>query len=462
MRNQVEIIYVVVFLTVAILIILLAFYALTYNNNQNLIFNRFTSLSTLSNYFIGNLQTLLTQEGYASSYIAGTNGWGKDEWASFPPQCMQPQPCQAAVDYYNKLLTSGIRNLLDYEERYLYIYQYYYPYNISFNFSNNYGAGLIGDCNAITSGQYNYNFSVYVQGLYLDINGPSSGSIIPFESTSNITNNPAFYLYNLAYKFSQEDFSQCSLQDCLNTLYNNGSTDNCAQDFEQFSNDPNIQCKEAVIPYPCRDIPLCQPCLFPRAAACRVVLKCSDNQYNVYVNGFSLPQSIVISSVVFYENISVRYYLQCTYNCTAIFNATNNQSIYKNCTLTDYETGCSPFPSGCNNLNVSQMNVSQLNLSQLNISNLNINQNGSVTVYTFQYYNSSEVQCFGCVIGSPPCNICQPDICLNNGPPPCPETIPFPDECLQQPISNGSNQSNQTSSGGEGGGPRTGKNILIR
>jgi len=458
MRNQVEIIYVVVFLTVAILIILLAFYALTYNNNQNLIFNRFTSLSTLSNYFIGNLQTLLTQEGYASSYIAGTNGWGKDEWASFPPKCLQPQPCQAAVQYYNELLTSRIRNLLDYEKRYLYIYQYYYPYNISFNFSNNYGAGLIGDCNDITSGQYNYNFPVYVQGLYLDINGPSSGSIIPFESTSNITNNPAFYLYNLAYQFSQSgEFSQCSYQDCLNTL-NNNPTYTCAQKFEQFSNDPNIQCKEAVIPYPCRDIPLCQPCLFPRAAACKVVLKCSDNQYNVYVNGLSLPQSIVISSVVFYENISVLYYLQCTYNCTAIFNATNNQSIYKNCTLTDYEAGCSPFPSGCNNLNVSQMNVSQLNLSQLNISNLNINQNGTVTVYTFQYYNSTEVRCYGCVIGSPPCNICRPDICLNNGPPPCPKTIPFPDECLQQPLSN---QSNQSSSGGEGG-PRTGKTILIR
>jgi len=77
MRNQVETIYVVLFLTIAILIILLSFYALTYNYNQNIVFNRFTSLSTLSNYFLGYLQTSLTQEGYAESYEAEQMDGGK-------------------------------------------------------------------------------------------------------------------------------------------------------------------------------------------------------------------------------------------------------------------------------------------------------------------------------------------------------------------------------------------------
>jgi hypothetical protein len=409
MRNQVEVIYVVLFLTIAILIILLSFYALTYNYNQNIVFNRFISLSTLSNYFLGYLQTLLTQEGYAESYAAGTNGWGKEEWASYPYGYILPQPCQNAIQYYNNLLTSGYETLLTFGEQYLTTYQYYYPYNISFNFSNNYQAGILGDCSNITSGEYNYNFPVYVQGLYINITGPSSGSIIPYASTSNITNNPAFYLYNLAYQFSQNgEFSECSYQDCLNTLYNS-PTYNCAQKFEQFSNNPNIQCNETVIPYQCEDIPSCQIYLNPKETACEVILKCSDNQYNVYYNGNTYPQSITITSIVFYENITNQYYLNCIYDCTETYNLTSNQVISKSCTLESQQYSCSP-QNGCGNVNTNQ-------------------QDNELT-YTFQYYYSIPIQCYMCIIGGEQCPACLPGECPNNQA--CPETINFPYECVQQ------------------------------
>jgi len=412
MRNQIESVYVVLFLTVAILIILLSFYALTYNYNQNIVFNRFTSLSTLSNYFLGYLQTVLTQEGYSESYVAGTNGWGNETWASFPPECgFFPQSCQNAIQYYNNLLTSGIGSLISYGEQYLSAYQYYYPYNISFNFSNNYQAGIIGDCSNITFGEYNYNFPVYVQGIYINITGPSSGSIIPYAVTSNITNNPAFYLYNLAYQFSQNgDFSGCSYQDCSNMVNNDQTTYTCAQDFEQFSNDPNIQCNETIIPYQCTNIPSCEACLYPQGIACRVILKCSDNQYNVYYNGNTYPQTITITSIVFYENVTNQYYLNCIYSCTEIYNTTSNQVISQSCTLENQQYSCS---------------------SQNGCGNVNINQQGSEEIFTFPYYTSTQVECYTCIIGGQQCPVCLPGQCPN---PTCPATISFPDECIQQYI----------------------------
>jgi hypothetical protein len=308
------------------------------------------------------------------------------------------------------LLTSGYQTLLTFGEQYLTSYQYYYPYNISFNFSNNYQAGIVGDCSDITSGEYNYNFPVYVQGLYINITGPSSGSIIPYASTSNITNNPAFYLYNLAYQFSQNgDFSDCSYQDCLNTL-NNNPTDTCAQEFEQFSNDPNIQCNETIIPYQCQDIPLCQICLNPQEIACRVILKCSDNQYNIYYNGNTYPQSITITSIVFYENVTNQYYLNCVYNCTETYNLTSNQVISQSCTLESQQYSCST-QNGCGNVNT--------------------NQQDNESIYTFQYYYSIPIQCYTCIIGGEQCPVCLPGECPNN--PTCPENITFPAECVSQP-----------------------------
>jgi len=426
MRNQLETVYVVLFLTIAILIILLSFYALTYNYNQNIVFNRFTSLSTLSNYFLGYLQTALAQEGYVESYIAGTNGWGKEEWASYPYGCILPPSCQNAIQYYNNLLSSGYETLLSFGEQYLSAYQYYYPYNISFNFSNNYQAGIIGDCNNITSGEYNYNFPVYVQGLYINIIGPSSGSIIPYSVTSNITNNPAFYLYNLAYQFSQNgEFSECSYQDCYNELYNSGQTNNCAQEFEQFSNNPNIQCNETVIPYQCINIPLCQICLNPEEIACKIILKCSDNQYNVYYNGNTYPQTITITSIVFYENITNQYYLNCIYNCIEIYNLTSNQIISQSCTLENQQYSCS-YENDCGNVNTNQ-------------------QDNELT-YTFPYYYSIPVECYMCIIGGHQCPACLPGECPDN--PTCPETISFPNECVPQP----SSQSLYGQSGGGSGG----------
>ncbi|MCG2867833.1 MAG: hypothetical protein L7G90_00350 [Candidatus Nanopusillus sp.] len=408
MRNQLETVYVVLFLTIAILIILLSFYALTYNYNQNIVFNRFTSLSTLSNYFLGYLQTALTQEGYVESYIAGTNGWGEEEWASYPYGCILPQSCQNAIQYYNNLLTSGYETLLSFGEQYLSAYQYYYPYNISFNFSNNYQAGILGDCNNITSGEYNYNFPVYAQGLYINIIGPSSGSIIPYSVTSNITNNPAFYLYNLAYQFSQNgEFSECSYQDCSNTL-NNNPTYTCAQEFEQFSNNPNIQCNETIIPYQCINIPSCQICLNPQGIACKVILKCSDNQYNVYYNGNTYPQTITITSIVFYENVTNQYYLNCTYNCIEIYNLTNNQVISQSCTLENQQYSCSPLQSECGSVSTTQQN--------------------SEEIFTFQYYYSIPVECYMCIIGGHQCPACLPGECPDQ----CPLTISFPSECIQQ------------------------------
>jgi hypothetical protein len=428
MRNQVEVIYVVLFLTIAILIILLSFYALTYNYNQNIVFNRFTSLSTLSNYFLGYLETSLTQEGYAESYEAGTNGWGEEIWASFPLECnFFPQSCQNALQYYNNLLTSGYETLLSFGEQYLSAYQYYYPYNISFNFSNNYQAGIIGDCNNITSGEYNYNFPVYVQGIYINITGPSSGSIIPYATTSNITNNPAFYLYNLAFQFSQNGyFSDCSYQDCSNMVNNNNPTYTCAQEFEQFSNNPYIQCNETIIPYKCANIPSCEACLYPQEIACRVILKCSDNQYNVYYNGNTYPQTIAITSIVFYENITYYYYLNCIYDCTETYNLTSNQVISQSCTLENQQYSCS-YENGCGNVNVNQQDCE--------------------LTYTFQYYHSIQIECYSCIIGSAPCPVCLPGKCPSQT---CPETIPFPDQCVQLPT--GQSSCTQSSGGGEGHG----------
>ncbi|AMD29587.1 hypothetical protein Nps_00475 [Candidatus Nanopusillus acidilobi] len=408
MRNQLETVYVVLFLTIAILIILLSFYALTYNYNQNIVFNRFTSLSTLSNYFLGYLQTALTQEGYVESYIAGTNGWGEEEWASYPYGCILPQSCQNAIQYYNNLLTSGFETLLSFGEQYLSAYQYYYPYNISFNFSNNYQAGILGDCSDIASGEYNYSFPVYVQGLYINITGPSSGSIIPYSVTSNITNNPAFYLYNLAYQFSQNgEFSECSYQDCSNTL-NNNPTYTCAQEFEQFSNNPYIQCNETIIPYQCINIPLCQICSNPQGIACKVILKCSDNQYNVYYNGNTYPQTITITSIVFYENITNQYYLNCTYNCIETYNLTSNQIISQSCTLENQQYSCSPLQNECGSVSTTQQN--------------------SEEIFAFQYYYSIQVNCYTCIIGGHQCPACLPGEC----PYQCPATISFPSECIQQ------------------------------
>jgi len=408
MKNQTEIIYAVLFLTVSILIILLSFYALTYNYNQNVVFGRFTSLSTLSNYLLGYLQTALTQEGYAKSYVAGTSGWGKENWASFPPQCILPQPCENAIQYYNNLLTSGFTSLISFGEQYLSAYKYYYPYNISFNFSNNYRAGILGTCDDIYSGKYNYNFPVYVKGVYINITGPSSGSIIPYASISNITNNPAFYLYNLAYHFSLEEFPDCSFHDCVNTLYNNGTTDNCARRFEQFSNNPDIKCNETIIPYKCVDIPLCEICLYPKEIACRVILKCSDNRYNVYYNGNIYPQSITITSIVFYENVTNKYYLNCIYECVGIYNETNKTAISKSCTLQDKKYSCSSI-NGCGNVD-----------KKLEDSKI---------IFTFPYYYSIPVECYMCIIGGEKCPVCLPGQCPNN--PTCPETIPFPEECIK-------------------------------
>jgi hypothetical protein len=215
-------------------------------------------------------------------------------------------------------------------------------------------------------------------------------------------------LYNLAYQFSLEEFPECSFQDCVNTLYKNGATDNCARGFEQFSNNPDIKCNETVISYECVDIPLCKICLYPKEIACRVILKCSDNRYNVYYNGNTYPQSITITSIVFYENVTNKYYLNCIYSCTGVYNETNKAAISKSCTLQDQKYSCSSI-DGCGNVNKKRED--------------------SKIIFTFPYYYSIPIECYMCIIGGEECPVCLPGQCPNN--PTCPETIPFPEECIK-------------------------------
>jgi len=421
MRNQTESIYVVLFLTVSILIILLSFYALTYNYNQNVVFGRFTSLSTLSNYLLGYLQTALTQEGYARSYEAGTTGWGQEFWASYPPQCIQPPSCEEAVRYYNNLLTSGFARLISSGGLFMSAYKYYFPYNISFNFSNYYKAAILGTygddvsevCSKVYSGEYQYNFPIHVNGVYINVVEPSSGSNIPYSSTANITNNPAFYLYMLAYEFSSSSkFSKCSLEDCKKLLNYGILDDTCARDFESLSGNPEIKCNETIFTYPCRSVPECKKCIIPFGIACKVVLKCSDNRYNVYYNGNTYPQTIAIASAVFYQNITIRYYLNCEYECSGVYNQTN-KSLSITCNLISSNYSCTPMKKGCGAITESK--------------------DDSKIKFNFSYYYPVEITCFYCGVEEvDECPLCKIGECLLRGQADkhkCPGTI-LPRECI--------------------------------
>jgi len=408
MRNQTESIYVVLFLTVSILIILLSFYALTYSYNQNIVFGRFTSLSTLSNYLLGYLQTALTQEGYARSYEAGVNGWGQEIWASYPSHCALPPSCEDAVRYYNNLLTSGFARLISVGGQFMTAYKYYFPYNISFNFSNYYEAAILGTykndvsevCSKVNSGEYDYNFPIYVNGVYINVFEPSSGSNIPYSSTANITNNPAFYLYKLAYEFSLSRFSKCSLEDCKSLLYTGNSSDTCARDFEALSGNPEIKCNETIFTYPCRAVPECKKCLFPQGLACKVVLRCSDNRYNVYYSGNTYPQTISITSAVFYQNVTIRYYLNCEYDCSGEYYQSNKSSSITCKLINDYYS-CAPMHG---------------------YSNITKSKEGSKIKFNSSYSYSIEIVCSYCKVEEvDECPMCKIGGCLYT--PTCPKTI---------------------------------------
>ncbi|MGC9079950.1 MAG: hypothetical protein ACP5G1_04390, partial [Nanopusillaceae archaeon] len=84
MKNQAEIVYVILFLALIIIVILLTFYSLSFQYRQNQVFVRYTSSVTLSNYLLGYLYTSLIQQGYSNSYLAGITSWNDSFWASVP------------------------------------------------------------------------------------------------------------------------------------------------------------------------------------------------------------------------------------------------------------------------------------------------------------------------------------------------------------------------------------------
>ena len=429
MRNQIESIYVILFLIVSILIILLSFYALTYSYNENVVFGRFTSLSTLSNYLLGYLQTALVQEGYARSYDAGINSWGKEFWASYPPQCASPPPCEAAVEFYNNLLTSGYARLISIGGQLMSAYKYYFPYSISFNFSNYYKAAILGTykngtykddvsevCSKVNSGEYDYNFPIYVDGVYIDVVEPSSGSIIPYSSTANITNNPAFYLYKLAYEFSYSVFPKCSLEDCKALLYTGTPSDTCAREFESFSGNPEIKCNETIFTYPCKNVPECKRCSW--SLACKVILRCSDHRYNVYYNGNTYPQTIAIASAVLYQNITIRYYLNCEYECSGVYDE-KNKNLSIACKLVGSSYSCAQQKKGCGNItNITKIKKdSEMELAKFipfkdKITFSESNESSKIK-FTYSYHYSIEIVCSYCRVEEieTDCPLCLPGRC---------------------------------------------------
>ena len=412
MKNQAEIAYVILFLSLIIIVILLTFYALSLQYKQNQIFVRYTSLSTISNYFLGYLYTAFIQQGYSNSYIAGTSSWNKTYWASFPNYCQFPPSCNHALNYYNFLLTTNYEDILTYGLTNLLKLNIYYPYNINLNFTNNYNASIVGDCSEIESGEYNYYFPIQVSGINLIIGSNSSGSLIPYNVTVNITNNPAFYLYNEGVQFSYSEFPQCSFIDCANALEGIQS-DTCAQAFEQFTGNPYIVCNESIQVINTCLIP-CKTCV-QQNIACIVTISCKDTQYNVYYNGNTYPQTLTISSVVYNTNVTYPAYLICYYQCKYVFNTTNGNTISNTCNLVNQQPSCSP--------------------ENALICNGNSQSDDEETV-NYQYIFSIPYICSACVLGGAVC------ACQTPCPPPvqCPQTISpsTPTQC----ISNTNNNNN--------------------
>ncbi|MGC9132958.1 MAG: hypothetical protein ACP5GJ_00950 [Nanopusillaceae archaeon] len=384
MKSQAEIIYTILFLALIIIVILLTFYSLSFQYKQNQVFVRYTSSITLSNYFLGYLYTSLIQQGYSSSYLAGVTSWNDTFWASVPEGCNLPPSCQQALNYYNNLLTINYESVISYGLTNLQALNFYYPYSITVNFTNNYNASIIGNCSEINSGEYNYYFPIQANGLTIITTSNSSGSYIPFNISVNITNNPAFYLYNLSYSFSISGvFSQCSLQDCINALEGKSPQNTCAQIFEQMSNNPYIKCNESITKYQC-DLPYatCNTvCQYPQGIACIIGLYCEDTQYNVYFLGKTKPQSIYISSVVYYQNVTQYAYKICEYQCEYQINTTNNEII-------------TPLPLTCNLTNAQNSCNSQEGCGTSQI----ISKENNTKTIEFTYYESIPAQCYVCWI----------------------------------------------------------------
>ncbi|BFI73449.1 hypothetical protein YN1_4360 [Nanoarchaeota archaeon] len=409
MKNQIEIIYVILFLSIIIIIILLTFYTLSLRYQQNQVFVRYNSLNTISDYFLGYLYTSFIQQSYSTSYFAGETSWGQQEWSSYPPGCIVPPSCNEALGYFNRLLTGDYEANLYSSFNDLSELNLYYPYNVNFTFTDNYEAGIIGDCNEITSGQYNYDFPVQVTGVNIIINSSSTGSLIPFAVTANIINNPAFYLYNEGVQFAYTIFPYTSFQDCQNVLSGSYSSDISAQAFEEFTGNPYIQCSESIqTPNECY-IP-CQVCV-NRNIACVVSISCTDSQYNVYYDGNEFPQIITISSVVYNENITYNAYLNCIYDCQYIYNATTGALISNTCNLAQQKPSCS---------------------SQSGITCNGNSENNDEIIVNYQYIDYYPYVCSKCVLGGGVFCGCQEPVCQ----PPfqCPETItpPTPNECINQ------------------------------
>ncbi|BBL45280.1 hypothetical protein MJ1_0105 [Nanobdella aerobiophila] len=378
MRNQIEFIYVLLFIAFITVIIILSFVSISLSSKQNEIFIRFTSSVTLTDYFLGYINTLITQQAYTQSYIAGLNSWGKEYWAAYPEACGAPQSCQAALNYYSNLTEEGIatniyNSIYDLEKL-----QYYYPYNIETNISTNYYAGVLGSCNNIEAGNYNYEYPVYVTGIYLTVYNNNSEYIYPYSANQTVSDNPAFYLYNEGVQFSQSgEFSQCSFVDCANAL-NNNFINTCAQNFEQFTNNPYIKCNESIeTPNLCSAS--CPYTCIAQNTACIITLSCEDTQYNIYYNGNTVPQKININSIVYQNNDTYTAHKICDYSCTYTYNLTTGQVISSSCTLNNNQDSCN-----------SNNNI---------ICGSSSSKNGEGTI-NYNYIYSISNTCSACVLGT--------------------------------------------------------------
>ncbi|MGC9079329.1 MAG: hypothetical protein ACP5G1_01175 [Nanopusillaceae archaeon] len=355
MRLQNEILYAILFLSLIISVVVLVFFALTLSYKQNEVFIRYTSVNTLVNYFLGYMSTLIQQQAYTQSYNAGTNSWNQSYWASVPYGCHMPPECPDAMSFYNKLLMEGIMEESNIGMLNLYQEKYYYPFNVNLNFSDQYIAGIIGSCQNVNSGEYDYWFPIGVNGIYINVTSPNTGAIYPYLYSFNVTNNPAFYLYRNAYDFSLSgEFSDCSYVDCVNTLLGS-PTYTCKDSFENFVGNPAVKCNESIIPYQCK-VPLnCDKyCWYPIGIACIITLSCEHTDYNVYYNGVTLPQRITFSSIVYYQNVTQYAYKICEYKCEYKVNKTTGKPITPlplTCKLNNQWEDCDPL-DGCGSSSV--------------------------------------------------------------------------------------------------------------
>ncbi len=385
MRNQSEFLYVLLFLSIAGVIIILSFLSLTYFSRQQINIIKFDSLNTITNYFLGYLKIAFTQKAYVESRTSGLQGWGKNIWA-YVPCSVNPPSCEEAVKYYNENLKNALQGSLELGIDKINNEKIYYPYNFRINFTSNYSTYIVGKCSDIYRGKYDYYFYTAVEGIKFTINSSDASSIFDWKYIINVTDNPALFLYRKAYEFTVEGYlSQCSIEDCINAVVSgNRDQRGCAISFEQFVNDPDVKCNEFVYVFDACKKP-CKELCHPENLRCTIRLLCNHTGYNVLFNGILFPQAISFGANVYAANDTVTLYQSCVYNCTIVVDNTTKKVIESLCKHIDtIGPVCYPTPDGPEDTKKRE-------------------ENGKI-IYTCKYYIRKSWQVSCCpIVGCPDC-----------------------------------------------------------